>query len=229
MKESSDRLTREVLDPQEILSYWFPPGIHEADAETHWRQWLRWFAGGPEVEQEITERFGGVLEQAQRGELDPWADTPRGRLALIIVLDQFSRSVYKGTPLAYAQDEKALRLAREGIAAGMDRDMEVAERLFFTMPLGHAEGPDHPERLDLAVRRAEEQLDLAPVHLKSLYEHSLGQARAHRDVITRFGRHPHRNAVLGRASTPEESEYLKNEVPVHMRRPRSEGKEERDG
>jgi uncharacterized protein (DUF924 family) len=103
--------------------------------------------------------------------------------------------------------------------------MEVAERLFFMMPLGHAEGPDHLERLDLAVRRAEEQLKLAPPHLKPMYELSLGQARAHRDVIARFGRHPHRNAVLGRASTPEESEYLKNEVPVHMRRPRSNDKE----
>jgi uncharacterized protein (DUF924 family) len=219
VKKTSNRPPQEALDKQEILSYWFPPGIHEADAETYRLQWLRWFAGGPEVDGEITERFGGVLERARRGELDSWAETPRGRLALIIVLDQFSRSVYKGTPLAYAQDPAALRLAREGIEAGMDRDMEVAERLFFMMPLGHAEGPDHLERMDLAVRGAEEQLKLAPTHLKLLYEFSLGQARAHRDVIARFGRHPHRNAILGRASTPEELEYLKNEVPVHMRRP----------
>jgi uncharacterized protein (DUF924 family) len=208
-----------VSAEQEILSYWFPPGIHEADAETYREQWLRWFAGGPEVEQEITDRFGEVLEQARRGELDSWAETPRGRLALIIVLDQFSRSVYKDTPLAYAQDPAALRLAQEGIEAGMDRGMEVAERLFFMMPLGHAEGPDHLERIDLAVRGAEEQVYLAPAHLKPLYEFSLGQARTHRDVIARFGRHAHRNAILGRAYTPEELEYLKNEIPVHMRRP----------
>ena len=225
MKETSERPAREVPDEQEILSYWFPPGIHEADAETYRLQLLRWFGGGPEVDAEITERFGGVLEQARRGELDSWAETPCGRLALIIVLDQFSRSVYKGTPLAYAQDPAALRLAREGIEAGMDRDMEVAERLFFTIPLGHAEGPDHLERMERAVRCAEEQLDLAPAHLKPLYEFSLGQARAHRDVIARFGRHPHRNAVLDRTSTPEELEYLKNEIPVHMRRPRSKDKE----
>jgi uncharacterized protein (DUF924 family) len=189
---------------------------------------LRWFAGGPEVDGEITARFGGVLERARRGELENWADTPRGRLALIIVLDQFSRSVYKGTPLAYAQDPDALRLARGGMEAGMDRDMEVAERLFFMMPLGHAEGPDHLERMDLAVRCAREQLDLAPAHLKPLYEFSLGQARAHRDVIVRFGRHPHRNAVLVRASTPEETEYMKNEIPVHKRRPQSKAKEDRE-
>lgn len=222
MEEKTNRSPREAPDEEEILSYWFPPGIHEADAGTYRRQWLRWFAGGPEVEQEISDRFADVLERARRGELDSWAQTPRGRLALIIVLDQFSRGVYKGTPLAYAQDPKALRLAREGIAAGMDRDMELAERLFFEMPLAHAEGPDHLERMDLAVRRAEQELDLAPAHLKPMYEHSLSQARAHRDVIARFGRHPHRNAVLGRASTPEETEYLKNEIPVHKRRPRSE-------
>lgn len=225
MKETSNRPAREVIDEQEVLSYWFPPGIHEADAETYREQWLRWFAGGPEVDGEIAEQFGGVLERARRGELDSWAETPRGRLALIIVLDQFSRSVYKGTLLAYAQDPAALRLAREGIEAGMDRDMEIAERLFFTLPLGHAEGSDHLERIDLAVRRAGEQLDLAPPHLKPMYEFSLGQARAHRDVVALFGRHPHRNEVLGRASTPEELEYLKNEVPVHMRRPRSKDEE----
>ena len=82
-----------------------------------------------------------MLEQARRGELDSWAETPRGRLALIIVLDQFSCSIYKGTPLAYAQDCAALRLVQEGIEAGMDRDMEVADRLFFTLLLGHAEAP----------------------------------------------------------------------------------------
>jgi uncharacterized protein (DUF924 family) len=228
VKGTRNRSTREVLDQQEILSYWFPPGIHEADAGTYREQWLHWFAGGPEVEQEITERFGGVLEQARRGELDSWAETPRGRLALIIVLDQFSRSIYKGTPMAYAQDPTALRLAREGIEDGMDRDMEVAERLFLMMPLGHAEGPDHLERMDLAVRCAEEQLDLAPAHLKPMYEFSLGQAKGHRDVIARFGRHPHRNEVLGRASTPEESQYLKNEVPVHTRWPHSKDKEKWD-
>jgi len=177
MKSTRNSPAREVPDEQEVLSYWFPSGIHDADADTYREQWLRWFAGGPEVEREITGRFGGVLERARRGELDSWAETPRGRLALIIVLDQFSRSVYKGTPLAYAQDPAALRLARAGIEAGMDRDMEVAERLFFTLPLGHAEGPDHQERLDLAVRRAEEQVELAPAYLKPMYEFSSGRLK----------------------------------------------------
>jgi hypothetical protein len=94
----------------------------------------------------------------------------------------------------------------------MDRDMEVAERLFFMLPLSHTEGPDLPERAEWIVHHAEEQVELAPAHLKPMYEFSLGQARGHRDVIARFGRHPHRNAVLVRTSTPEELEYLKNEA-----------------
>jgi hypothetical protein len=93
-----------------------------------------WFQGGPEIDTEITERFGGVLEQARRGELDSWAETPRGRLALIVVLDQFSRNVYRGSSLSYAQDEKALELAVEGIDTGMDREWGPMEQIFFWMP-----------------------------------------------------------------------------------------------
>jgi Bacterial protein of unknown function (DUF924) len=88
-----------VSTSEEVLSYWFPEGIDDADPETLRRQMQRWMAGGPEVDREITERFGEVLEQARRGELDHWAQTVRGRLALIVVLDQFSRNVYRVTPL----------------------------------------------------------------------------------------------------------------------------------
>ena len=209
---------RTIVDPEEILSYWFPPG-YDADSETLQQQVVRWFLGGPEVDQEITELFTPVLEQARQGELDWWADTPRGRLALIIVLDQFSRSVYKGTPLAYAQDPAALQLALSGTQEGMERDLSLMERLFFTLPMGHAEGSDLPERGDWMVRQAEEMVELAPPHLRSTYEHSLSQAKAHREVIARFGRYPHRNEVLGRTSTPDELEYLRTETPVHLRRP----------
>ena len=107
--------------PEEVLSYWFPKGIDEADPQTRGLQMKRWMAGGPEVDREIAERFGDVLEEAKRGELDHWAATARGRLALIVVLDQFSRNVYRGSPLSYAQDEKALGLALEGIDLGMGK------------------------------------------------------------------------------------------------------------
>ena len=217
-EEASVSESRAIVDPEEILSYWFPPG-YDADPETLRQQVVRWFQGGPEVAQEITELFSPVLEQARRGELDWWAETPRGRLALIIVLDQFSRTVYRGTPLAYAQDPAALQLAQSGIAEGMERDLTLDERLFFTLPFAHAEGPDLPERGDWMVRQGEEMVELAPPHLRGIYEHSLSQGKAHREVIARFGRYPHRNEVLGRTSTPEELEYLRTETPVHLRRP----------
>ena len=213
--------SRAIVDPEEILSYWFPPG-YDADPQTFRQQVLRWFQGGPEVDREITKLFAPLLEQARRGELNWWADTPRGRLALIIVLDQFSRNVYAGTPLAYAQDPTALQLAQSGIEEGMERGLALMERLFFTLPLGHAEGPDHLERADWMVRQAEQMVDLAPPHVRGIYEHSPSQAKAHRQVIARFGRYPQRNEVLGRTSTPEELEYLREEVPVHERKPLDE-------
>ena len=202
--------------PEEILSYWFPEGFNEADTETRRRQAKRWMAGGPEVDREITERFGETLEQARRGELDHWADTARGRLALIVVLNQFSRNIYRGSPLSYAQDEKALQLAVKGIDLGMDRELSAAERFFFWLPLGLSEDLALQER---SVLHAEEEAANVPSHRRAGAEFEISQAKATRDVIARFGRHPHRNELLGRDSTAEELEYLKNETPPHLRRP----------
>jgi uncharacterized protein (DUF924 family) len=207
-----------VSSPEEVLSYWFPIDFSNADPETRRRQGQRWMAGGPEVDREITERFGEVLERARRGELDHWADTARGRLALIVVLDQFSRNVYRGSPLSYAQDEKALRLAVEGIELGMDRELGAMERMFFWLPLGHSEDL---ALHDLSVSHAEEEAANAPAHLRAGAEFGVSQAEAARDVIARFGRHPHRNEILGRDSTPEEIEYLRTETPPHLRKPPS--------
>jgi uncharacterized protein (DUF924 family) len=207
-----------VISPEEVLSYWFPEGIDDADPQKRRRQGQRWMGGVPEVDREITERFCDVLERARRGELDRWADTPRGRLALIVVLDQFSRHVYRGTPEAYAQDEKALRLALEGIDSGMDRELGAMERVFFWLPLGHSEDLALHER---GVVHAEEEAANAPPHRRALSDFGVSQAKAAREVIARFGRHPHRNEILGRESTPEELEYLRTETPPHLRRPPS--------
>ena len=201
--------------PEEVLSYWFPEGIDEADPQTLGQQMERWMAGGPEVDKEITERFGETLEQARRGELDHWAATARGRLALIVVLDQFSRNVYRDSLLSYAQDKKALRLALEGIDLGMDRELGVMERMFFWLPLGHSENLALQER---SVGQVEKEVADGPEHLRGWHEHNLYQAKAAREVIARFGRHPHRNEILGRRSTPEELEYLRTETPPHLRR-----------
>ena len=204
--------------PQEVLSYWFPEGIDDADPETRRRQLERWMGGSAEVDREVIERFGGLLERARRGELDHWAETPRGRLAPIVVLDQFSRHVYRGSPLSYAQDEKALRLALEGIERGVDRQLGAMERHFFWLPVYHSEDLTLQER---GVLHAQEEAANAPPHHKAKAEFGVSQARAVRDVIRRFGRHPHRNEVLGRDSTPEELEYLRTETPPHLRRPPS--------
>ena len=201
--------------PEEVLSYWFPEGIDDADPQTLGQQMERWMAGGPEVDKEITERFGETLEQARRGELDHWAATARGRLALIVVLDQFSRNVYRDSLLSYAQDRKALRLALEGIDLSMDRELGVMERMFFWLPLGHSENLALQER---SVGQVEKEAADAPEHLRGWHEHNLYQAKAAREVIERFGRHPHRNEILGRRSTPEELEYLRTETPPHLRR-----------
>ncbi len=208
-----------MSSPEEVLSYWFPEDdIFDTDRETFGRQMQWWLQGGPEVDREISERFGQVLEQACSGELDFWAETPRGRLALIVVLDQFSRNIYRGSPLSYAQDPKALELAVQGIDAGMDRELTPMERIFFWMPLGHSEDLTLQER---RVRHKEEEAANAPPHQRAMAEFGISQAKAARDVIARFGRHPHRNEILGRTSTPEELKYLRTETPPHMRRPPS--------
>jgi uncharacterized protein (DUF924 family) len=205
------------MGPEEVLSFWFPEGeITEGDPKTGQRRIRWWFVEDPEVDREISERFGGVLERAQSGELDRWADTARGRLALIIVLDQFSRNVYRGTPRAYAQDPKALRFALEGIEAGIGGELTLSERSFLWLPLSHSEELAMHERF---LRHLEEEAANAPPEWRAYHEFLISQARAHLDVIGRFGRHPHRNEILGRTSTPEELEWLRTETPVRLRRP----------
>ena len=207
-----------MVTPKEVLEFWFPPGL-DADLETHIAQFQTWFRGGPDFDRAIEERFRSTWESAVRGELDAWADTPRGRLALILVLDQFSRNLARGTPAAYAQDEKAQALALEAIRSGdIPDDMPIWQAQYFAVVLGHSE---NLALHDIAVPWFEKMIaERAPPHLKAFYEGTLRQPRGHREVIRRFGRHPQRNAILGRESTPEELEYLAG-TPVHMTNIRS--------
>ncbi|MGH6902962.1 MAG: DUF924 family protein, partial [Geminicoccaceae bacterium] len=188
---------------EEVLRFWFPEHLSDEHAVMV-RQFEWWFRGGADAA--IAERFAVLLEPAAQGELDHWSQGPRSRLALIIVLDQFSRSIHRGTARAFAQDQKALALALQGMEIGHYAALETPwEKTFFFLPLGHAEELSH---LETAVKLAEELVGQAPPELRRILEHSAAQARGHRDVIARFGRHPHRNAVLGRQSTPEELDYL---------------------
>jgi uncharacterized protein (DUF924 family) len=197
----------------EVLRFWLPAPPIE-DHETMVRQYKWWFRGGGDSE--IRARFGPTLERASRGALDRWAQAPRSRLALIIVLDQFSRSLHRDSAHAFAQDGKALALALEGLDNGHYAALQTPwEKTFFFMPLGHCEELRH---LDTVVALADALAAQATAQARAVLQHSASQARAHRDVIARFGRRPHRNALLGRPSTPEELHYMATEVPVHLRR-----------
>jgi uncharacterized protein (DUF924 family) len=199
-------------DAEEVLRFWFSSLPHD-DHAAMVRQMEWWFRGG--ADSEIVERFPPLLERAVRGELDIWSHNPRSRLALIIVLDQFSRTIHRGTAQAFAQDPKALGLALEGIGVGHYAALETPwEKTFFFLPLGHSENLANLER---AVKLAEELAREAPQEFRGTLKFSANQARGHRDIIARFGRHPHRNEILGRQSTPEELEYLATGQLVHTR------------
>lgn len=177
------------------------------------RQLEWWFRGG--ADGEVRDGFAELLERAMCGGLDSWARDARSRLALIIVLDQFSRIIHRGTARAFAQDAKARALTLEGIDIGHYARLESPwEKTFFFLPLGHSEDIEDQE---LAVKLAEEVAENAPLEQRHLLGFSATQARGHRDVIARFGRHPHRNEILGRQSTPEELQYLATGQLVHTR------------
>ena len=201
-----------MTQAEDILAFWFPPGL-DADQEAHRRQFQFWFGGG--ANEQIAQRFAASHETARQGLLDAWADTPRGRLSLIIVLDQFSRSLHGGTAAAYDQDAKAVALALDGLACGFyDRLATVWEKTFFMLPLGHSE---RLADLDRCIALADALIPAAPAQVRALYEFSASQARGHRAVVARFGRQPHRNAALGRTSTAEELAYLEAGTFVHRR------------
>ncbi len=202
---------------RQVLEAWFPDSLVQADAATHRQMFERWFGGGMQQE---TESLEWLARRALAGRLDDWGETAEGRLALILLLDQVPRGLYVGTPAAYDGDQDALQIAEEGLRNGQyDELRHPWERTFFFLPLAHAEGPDHRERLIRVAAMAEAVAATAPEPLKPLYRFSADQARGHRQVIARFGRHPHRNAILGRASTAEEDAYLATSELVHRRRP----------
>ena len=171
---------------EEILQFWFEE-IEQS----------RWFKKNPGFDRELEQRFGGVLTLAKNDRLDHWCDTPRGSLALIIVLDQFSRNIYRDTAGAFETDSKALQLTLDGIQKGLDEKLTLEQRSFYYLPLRHAE--------NLAMQ----ELGLAKT--RELNNAGYGTdkyALNHLELIQRFGRFPHRNSVLGRRNTAEEESYL---------------------
>lgn len=174
---------------REVIRFWF----EEAKP-------AEWFSANPSFDQKIREKFETTYWYVVRGESKPWQVVPQGRLAEVIVLDQFSRNIFRGTPQAFAEDARALQLAREAVALGVDKKLPAKMRHFLYMPYMHSE--------DRAVHKEAVWLfaSLLPWQWSGLY-----YELKHKKIIDRFGRYPHRNQVLGRPSTPEEEEFLKTD------------------
>lgn len=198
---------KDTTTAEDVLAFWFPEGLEDADAEAHQAFWKSRMRGG--MDDAIIADWAGVTEAAARGAFDGWEKTPRGRLALILVLDQFPRSLWRDTPAAYGQDVRACRLAMEGIANGhYDALDHPWQKNFYQIAISHCEGPDHLERMELILGLARELVLGAPERLRGVYQRPVDQVTRVQAVIARFGRHPHRNAILGRVSTPEEEAYI---------------------
>jgi uncharacterized protein (DUF924 family) len=189
--------------PEAVLAFWF--GTSDDDAAVLREKGALWWAKSDELDRSIRERFGELRERARRGELAGWLATPRGRLAVIVLLDQFSRNLFRGSPESFAADARALALALEGIRRGEDKQLRPVERVFLYMPLMHAE---QASMQDQCVTLFERLRDAAPEALREAFASNVKFAEAHRDIVWRFGRFPHRNQVLGRTSTAEEIEFL---------------------
>ncbi|USH04728.1 DUF924 domain-containing protein [Grimontia kaedaensis] len=170
---------------RKVLTFWF----EELTLE-------QCFAKDEQLDRTIKSRFGEVLEQASVSECFNWREEPEGRLAEIIVLDQFSRNIFRDTPSAFAQDPLALALAQEAVSLGIDRELPPNQRSFLYMPYMHSESKIvHEEALRLFNQPG----------LEDNYQFEI----RHKEIIDRFGRYPHRNEILGRESTPEEVAFLK--------------------
>jgi len=190
---------------EQVLDFWF--GACGADGSLDPAKRKMWFGDGRQYDAGIREKFGALHERAVRGGLDKeWAATPQGRIALIVLLDQMSRHIHRGTPAAFAQDPAAQRFATAGVNQNIDRELIPAQRSFFYLPFEHAE---ELELQRLGVRCFDGLARSVAEARRKEYESFLDYARRHLDIIERFGRFPHRNKILGRASTPEEIKFLK--------------------
>lgn len=176
-----------MITAENVLRFWFQ------EIEAHLR-----FAKNSQLDQKIRERFQLTFEEAKTGKLKDWRKTPQGRLAEIIVLDQFSRNMFRDSAQAFAADGLALQLAQEAVETTDDQKIPIEQRAFIYMPYMHSE--------DSEIHKKAVQLFEQPG-----LEYSLKYELMHKKIIDRFGRYPHRNRVLGRSSTPEEVEFLKEE------------------
>lgn len=194
---------------ERILSFWFKE--HELTAPQIDGRMDIWFGEDPVFDHEIEKTFARDVEDASNGKLDYWAHQPRGRLALIILIDQFRRNIYRGTAEAFGKDKVALKLCVEGAMQKKDKGLTPIQRVFFYMPLQHAESRKvQAKSVEIFQRLAKA---VSPTY-RETFETVAQFAELHHDIVQQFGRFPHRNKVLNRKNTPEEEEYLAGDSPT---------------
>ena len=197
-------------EARQVRDFWF--GKLPLTAQTLAQRVKLWFPGdaSPEdlkkLDGIIRTRFGPLVLRAAEGDLASWADSPRRCLSLIILLDQFPRSIFRGTARAFTTDEQALAVTLSGMQSAADGALDVVERIFYYMPLQHCEVREVQDESVAAYRRL---LTEAPQEIRGIFAESLQSAEKHRSIIEQFGRFPHRNRILERANTPEEEVWLR--------------------
>ncbi len=195
-------------DIEAVLNFWF--GRAREDDDVIGNRMSFWFASNPDVDEAIGGQFSGTVSKAASGEFDSWRQSPQGALALIILLDQFPRNLSRGTPAAFAHDGEALQLCLDGIASAQVQELSYIEQVFFMMPLQHAESRGVQQR---SVEQFEALLARIPEVRRDPFKGFVKYAHMHNDIVQRFGRFPHRNALLARADTQEERDYLAGNAP----------------
>lgn len=213
VKLLSDSMDATITDDDQIridavLSFWFAE--RELTAPQIDGRMDVWFGEDPMFDHEIEKEFSGEIEEASEGRLDHWAHQPKGRLALIILLDQFRRNIYRNTSAAYEKDKLALKLCVEGAMEKKDKGLPPIYRAFFYMPLQHAESRRVQQKSTEIFRRLAEAV--SPTY-RETFETIAQFAELHADIVEQFGRFPHRNQLLGRPNTAQETEYLAVDTP----------------
>jgi uncharacterized protein (DUF924 family) len=195
----------DISNASRVLRYWLADGLELGWPSTDMKQ--RWFGGGPELDREIQTQFGAQVELALAGGLSAWENHPLSCLARVILQDQFSRNIFRGQAKAFAGDHQTQSLVQNALARNLDQQLPWVGRVFMYMPLMHAEDLIFQEE---CVRRFTALLAAAPPHLREKLSGNLDFAKQHRDISARFDRLPYRNQVLGRTSTAQELDFLKN-------------------
>lgn len=189
---------------EEILKFWFGH-VEQTIVPSETRARI-WFGDSPEVDNDIKQKFSQDLDHAIQGHHVEWEKHPRGQLALIIMLDQFSRHIFRETSKAFAQDDYALSICVQGMSKDEDHHLSLIERVFYYFPLLHSE---HVTNQEKSIRAYQQLVELAFPETQIIYESFFKFATHHYNIVHRFGRFPQRNVLLGRESTPEETQYLK--------------------